>query len=159
METKPRPIPEGYHSLTPLLTVSNAAEIIEFYKKAFAAEERYRMLGPDGKMVVHAELKIGNSIFMLGDEMPAQGCGRSPLYYKGSPVTFYVYVEDVDAAFKRAVDGGAKVHSPLENMFWGDRTAAVTDPAGHLWTFATHVEDVAPDEIERRGKEFFSKMG
>ncbi len=157
MDTKVKPIPEGYHTVTPMLTVRNAAELIEFYKKAFAAEERYRMSTPDGKGVLHAELKIGDSTFMLADEMPGQECG-SPLSFKGTPVGFYVYVEDVDASFKRAVGAGAEVKSPLENMFWGDRTGGVIDPSGYVWTFATHVEELAPEEIEKRSREFFAKV-
>jgi uncharacterized glyoxalase superfamily protein PhnB len=157
MDAKVRPIPEGYHTLTPLLTVSNATETIEFYKKAFGAEERFRMLGPDGKTVVHAELKIGDSIFMLGDEMPGMEC-KSPRSYQGTPVSFYVYVEDVDATFQRAVDGGAQVKSPLEDMFWGDRTGSVTDPSGHVWTFATHVEEVSPEELCIRSRDFFEQV-
>ncbi len=157
MDTKVKPIPEGYHTLTPYLTVRNAAEAIEFYKKAFAAEERFRMPTPDGKGVVHAELKIGDSIFMLSDEMPGQEC-KSPLSFNGTPVGFYVYVEDVDAAFKRAVDAGAEVKAPLENMFWGDRMGGVTDPFGHVWTFASRVEELAPEEIYKRGQEFFAKV-
>ena len=157
MESKVKPIPDGFHTLTPLLTVTNAAEAIEFYQKAFGAEERIRLSSPDGKTVVHAELRIGNSIFMLGQEMPGQEC-KSPLAFQGSPVGFYLYVEDVDAAFKRAVDAGATAKMPPENMFWGDRTGGVTDPSGHMWTFATHVEDLSHEEIARRSNEFFEKM-
>ena len=157
MPTKVKPIPEGYHTLTPMLTVQNADAAIDFYKKAFAAEERFRMPTPDGKGVAHAELKIGDSVFMLGDEMPEQGC-RSPVSVGGTPVSFYVYVEDVDAAFKTAVDAGAKVKMPVEDMFWGDRIGEVIDPSGHVWTLATHVEDLSEEEIRKRGQEFFSKM-
>jgi PhnB protein len=157
MKTKVSPIPEGYHTLTPYLTVSNAADLIEFYKKAFGAEERFRMPTPDGKKVVHAELKIGDSIFMLSDEIDGMEC-KSPLSFNGTPVGFYVYVKDVDAAFKRAVDAGAVVKSPVEDMFWGDRIGSVSDPSGHVWSFATHVEELTPEEIEKRGQEFFQKM-
>ena len=157
MNRNAKPIPEGYHAMTPLLTVRNAAKTIEFYKKAFDAEERYRMSSPDGKWIVHAELKIGDSIFMLGEEMPGQEC-RSPLSVGGSPVGFYLYVEDVDAAFKRAVGAGAIAKKAPEDMFWGDRVATVTDPSGHLWTLATQVAVLPAEEIERLGREAFAKM-
>jgi PhnB protein len=157
MATKVKPIPEGYHTLTPMLTVKDASAVIDFYKKAFAAEERFRMPTPDGKGVMHAELKIGDSVFMLGEEMPEHDC-KSPLSVGGTPVSFYVYVEDVDAAFKTAVDAGAKVKMPVENMFWGDRIGEVIDPSGHVWTLATHVEDLSEEEIRKRGQDFFAKM-
>ncbi len=118
MPTKVKPIPEGYHTLTPMLTVKDAAAVIDFYKKAFAAEERFRMPTPDGKGVMHAELKIGDSVFMLGEEMPEHDC-KSPSSVGGTPVSFYVYVEDVDAAFKTAVDAGAKVKMPVEKYVPG----------------------------------------
>ncbi len=157
MPTKVKPIPEGYHTVTPMLTVQDAAAAIDFYKKAFAAEERFRMPTPDGKGVAHAELKIGDSVLMLGDEMPGQEC-RSPVSCGGTPVSFYVYVEDVDAAFKTAVDAGGKVRMPVEDMFWGDRIGEVVDPSGHVWTLATHMEDLSDEEIRKRGQEFFAKM-
>ncbi len=157
MKGKVKPIPEEYRTITPVLTVSDAARAIDFYKKAFGAEERFRMPTPDGQHVMHAELKIGDSVFMVGDEMPGQDC-RSPHAFGGTPVGFYVYVEDVDRAFERAVDAGAEVKMPVEDMFWGDRIGTVTDPSGHLWTLATHVEDVSPEETARRGREFCEKM-
>lgn len=157
MKRKVKPIPKEYRTLTPMLTVSDGAGAIEFYKNAFGAEERYRMLTPDGKHVVHAELKIGDSIFMLGDEMPGQDC-RSPEALGGTPVGFYVYVEDVDRAFDRAVGAGATVSMPVEDMFWGDRIGSLTDPSGHVWTLATHVEEVGPEEMARRSQEFCEKM-
>lgn len=157
MAGKVKPIPKEYPSLTPVLTVQDADSIIEFYKKAFGAVERGRILMPDGKHVMHAELKIGDSVFMLGDETPNPAC-RSPQSYGGTPVSFYVYVEDVDAAFERAVAAGASVQMPVENMFWGDRTGAVTDPSGHLWTLASRVEEVSPEEMEKRGRQFGEKM-
>jgi PhnB protein len=157
MKRKVKPIPDASRTLTPVLTVSNAARAIEFYKEAFGAEERYRMPTPDGKHVIHAEMKIGDSVFMLGEEMPGQDC-RSPQTLGGTPVGFYVYVEDVDRAFERAVDAGAEVKMPVKDMFWGDRTGSVTDPSGHVWMLATHVEDVSPEEMARRGREFSEKM-
>ncbi|MBN1362340.1 MAG: VOC family protein [Sedimentisphaerales bacterium] len=157
MKGKVKPIPDEYHTLTPTLTVSDATQAIEFYKEGFGAEERFRMPTPDGKHVMHAELKIGNSIIMLSDEMGGMDC-RSPQSYGGTPVAFYVYVEDVDAAFDRAVSAGAIVKMPVENMFWGDRIGSVVDPSGHVWTLATHVEEVSPKEMEKRGREFMEKM-
>lgn len=152
-----KPIPDEYHTITPTLTVNDAARAIEFYQQGLGAEERLRMPAPDGKRVMHAELKIGDSVIMLSDEMPGQDC-RSPQAYGGTPVAFYVYVEDVDAAFDRAVAAGATVKMPVEDMFWGDRIGSVTDPSGHVWTLATHVEEVSPEEMEERGREFMQKM-
>lgn len=157
MADKVDPIPEGYHTLTPMLTVKNAVSVIDFYKKAFGAEERFRMQTPDGNGVMHAELKIGDSIIMLGEEMPGDGC-RSPASFGGTPVSFYVYVEDVDAAFKTAVDAGAKEKMPVQDMFWGDRIGEVIDPSGHVWTLATHTQDLSEEEIRKRGQEFFENM-
>lgn len=152
-----RPIPEGYHTVTPVLTVHDAARTIEFYKEAFGAEERFRMTTPDGKAIAHAELKIGDSVFMLGEEMPGYE-SASPQTLGSTTVSFYIYVEDVDAAFDRAVSAGATVKYPLENMFWGDRTGTVVDPSGHFWTLATHIEDVSPEELDTHGREAFEKM-
>jgi PhnB protein len=157
MKSDVKPIPEGYQKITPFLTVRDAARVIEFYKEAFGAQERYRMLTPDGKWVAHAELKIGDSVFMLSDEMPGQEC-ESPQSLGGTSVGFYVYVDDVDAVFDQAVAAGATVKRPVQEMFWGDRTGDVFDPAGHLWTLATHVEDVSPEELRTRGQEVFEKM-
>lgn len=153
-----KPIPEGYNTVTPALTVHDAVRMIEFYKEAFGAQERYRMPTPDGKGVAHAEMRIGDSVFMLGEEMPGTDCGGSPQTLGGTPVGFYIYVKDVDHAFERAVSAGATVKTPVENMFWGDRMGAVTDPSGHIWNLATHVEDVSPKELERRGREAFERM-
>jgi len=153
-----KPIPDGYPTVTPALTVHDAARMIEFYKEAFGAEERYRMPTPDGKHVAHAELKIDNSVFMLGEEMPGSDCGGTPQSLGGVSVGFYIYVKDVKSAFDRAVSAGATIKQPLENMFWGDRIGTVIDPSGHSWTLATHVEDVPPEEIAKRGKEAFEKM-
>jgi uncharacterized glyoxalase superfamily protein PhnB len=157
MKGNVKPIPEDYHTLTPYLTVSDAAEAIEFYKKAFGAEERGRMPTPDGKRVIHAEVRIGDSIIMLSDEAPGQDC-RSPQSFGGSPVGFYLYVEDVDTAFERAVSAGATVKTPVETMFWGDRMGSVSDPSGHCWTLASRVEEVSPEEMTKRGREAFEKM-
>jgi len=156
MAGKVKPIPEGFHSVTPYLTVNDAARAIDFYKRAFGATERFRMDGPAGK-VGHAELKIGNSIVMIADEMPGAGT-RSPQSLGGTTCGVFVYVEDVDAAFNRAASAGAKVDMPLADMFWGDRYGKLTDPFGHSWSMATHIEDVAPEEMARRSKEAMTKM-
>jgi PhnB protein len=156
MTTKVQAIPKGYHTITPNLVIRDAAKAIDFYKKAFGAEETVRMPGPGGK-VMHAELKIGDSIVMLGDEMPEMG-SKSPKAYGGSPVSFYVYVEKVDAAWKRAVDAGAKTVKPLADMFWGDRTGWLEDPFGHLWSLAQHVKDITPEEMKKGQEAFFKQM-
>ncbi len=151
-----KPIPEGYRAITPFLTVHDAAKAIDFYKEAFGAEERYRMTAPDGKCIAHAELKIGDSLFMLSDEMPGQSCEPSALGEACSG--YYLYVEDVDDIVERAVAAGGKLKEPVKDEFWGDRIGKIVDPAGHEWIVATHVEDVSPDEIRKRGKEMFAKM-
>jgi PhnB protein len=157
MANKVKPIPEGYHTVTPYLTIRDAAKAIEFYKKAFGAMEEFRMETPAGK-IGHAELKIGDSKIMLSEEMGDGSC-KSPEALGGSPVGMMLYVENVDEIFDRAVAAGAKVTMPLADMFWGDRFGSITDPFGHTWSIATHKEDVAPDELEKRGKEAMAKMG
>ncbi|HZU75833.1 MAG TPA: VOC family protein [Dehalococcoidia bacterium] len=140
--------PDEYATLTPYLSVRGAADAIEFYKKAFGAQERGRMLGPDGK-VAHAELVIGDSVLMLSDESPEMG-STSPQALGGSPVTFVLYVDDVDKAFPRALAAGGTQLSPVETMFYGDRAGSLTDPFGHRWMLQTHVEDVSMEEMQRR---------
>jgi PhnB protein len=152
-----QPIPDGYHTLTVYLIVRNAAEAIEFYKHAFAAEERLRMPNPDGKTIGHAELKIGDSMLMLADEQPG-AFGKSPQTLGGTPFCFVMYVENVDAAFQRAVDAGATVIRPLEDKFYGDRTGIVIDPYGHQWALMSHVEDVSPEELAKRAAAEHAKM-
>jgi PhnB protein len=154
MAAKVKPIPDGFHSITPGLVCKDAARAIEFYKKAFGAKERMRMPTPDGK-IGHAELQIGDSIFFLGDEFPQMGtvAPTGP-----QSVSLFVYVEDVDAVFKRAVAAGARVDMPVTDQFWGDRYGKLTDPFGHHWGIATHTEDVSPEEMDRRAKEFAKKM-
>ena len=144
-----RPIPEGYHSLTPYLIVNGAAKAIEFYEQAFGAVELYRMEG-DGR-IGHAELQIGDSRFMLADEFPERGIhGPEPGHPRGD--SLLLYVEDVDAVVARAVAAGATLERKVENQFYGDRSGGVVDPFGHRWYVATHVEDVSPEEMERRAK-------
>lgn len=151
-----RPIPQGYHTLTPYLTVQNAKSAIEFYTKALGAKEIMRMQGPNGR-IGHAELKIGDSILMVADEMPRSNT-RAPQSLNGSTAGMFVYVENVDSFFDRAVAAGAKPVARPENQFWGDRFGSFTDPYGHVWSVATHIEDVPPQEMERRAKEAMSKM-
>jgi PhnB protein len=149
-----KPVPEGYHTLTPHLVVKGAGQAIEFYKKAFGAEEILRMPGPDGKSIMHAEIRIGDSRLFLVDEFPEMGT-RGPLGIGGTPVTIHVYVEDVDTVFNRAVAAGAQVRMPLEDAFWGDRYGQVTDPFGHRWSLATRKEDLTPEEISQRAQAAF----
>jgi uncharacterized glyoxalase superfamily protein PhnB len=151
-----KPIPEGFHTLTPYLTVKDAPRAIEFYKQAFGAEVRGIHYAPDGK-IMNADLKIGDSILLLNEEFPDMGA-KSPQSLGGSPVTVHIYVEDVDKLFKQAQAAGAKVVMPLMDMFWGDRYAQVVDPFGHKWSMATHKEDLAPAEIEKRGRAAFERM-
>ena len=149
-----KPIPEGYRTLTPVLSIKGATQAIDFYKDALGAEERYRMPAPDGK-VAHAELQFGDSVVMLGEEDPERGC-LSPASLKGTPVSFYLYVSDVDAAFKRATTAGCTVRMPVADMFWGDRYGEVQDPFGFRWGLATHKEDLTPEEIGRRAQAAFA---
>jgi uncharacterized glyoxalase superfamily protein PhnB len=141
-----KPIPDGMHSLTPLLTCAGAADAIQFYKKAFNAVELSRLPGAKGKLM-HAALRIGDSVLMLTDEFPEWG-GFGPKLLKGSPVTVHLYVENVDAAVEQAVAAGAKITMPLADMFWGDRYAQLEDPFGHHWSMATHKRDLSPAEIQ-----------
>jgi PhnB protein len=150
MPSAVRPIPEGYHSITPQLTCRDAARAIDFYKSVFGAQEVMRMPDPSGK-VMHAEMKIGDSRFMLNDEFPGMAVAPNPNAPHSS--SLFVYTEDVDTLFNRAVKAGAREDMALSNMFWGDRYGKFTDPFGHQWGVATHVEDVAPDEMQRRFEE------
>lgn len=151
------PIPEGYHTVTPGLTIRGAGKAIDFYKKAFGAQVLDRVDGPGGKGVMHAALQVGDSRIFLSDEMPGTEC-RSPETLGGTTGSFYLYVKDVDSAVKKAVDAGATLKQPVENMFWGDRFGSVADPFGYVWNLATHVEDVAPDELRKRSEAFVKEM-
>lgn len=150
-------IPDGYHSVSPMFMFRDARKAIDFYKRAFAAQERYVMPGPDGKGVMHAEMMIGNSIIMMGEEHPNESC-RSAETMGGSPVSFYIYLENVDEAFGRAVAAGATVRMPLDEMFWGDRAGTVQDPFGYSWTLASHTRDLTPEEIRQGAEAFFASM-
>ena len=145
---KVKPIPDGYHNVTPYLIVDGAAKAIDFYRKVFGAVEKMRMPGPGGK-VGHAELTLGDSMIMLADEHPEMD-HRGPHAYKGAAVSLMVYVPDVDATVKTALASGAKVVRPVENQFYGDRMGTIEDPFGHKWYVTTHIEDVSPEEIGRR---------
>ena len=142
-----KPIPEGYHSVTPYLTINGAAQALEFYKTAFGATELFRM--EHGGKIGHAEIKIGDSPIMLADEFPEMG-NRSPVSLGGSSVGIMIYVDDVDKIYNQAIAAGGKEVKPLQDQFYGDRSGTLTDPFGHIWTVATHKEDVSPEEIERR---------
>jgi PhnB protein len=151
-----QPIPEGYHTLTTYLTIENAAEAIDYYKDVFGAKERIRMEAPDGK-IGHAELEIGDSLLMLSDAFPG-ATSRPPTELGGTTAGAFMYVEDVDAVVKRAVESGATITMEIADQFWGDRFGSITDPFGHSWSIATHVEDVPPDEIAERAKAAMSEM-
>jgi PhnB protein len=160
-QTEPKPRvkarPEGYHSVTPYLIVSGAAKAIEFYKKALGAVELFRMDCGDGKLG-HAEIKIGDSPIMLADEYPDMGY-RSAQSIGATPVSILVYVDDVDSVFKRALAAGGTQLKPLQDQFYGDRSGTFTDPFGHVWTVATHIEDVPSQELNRRMQEMMKKQG
>jgi PhnB protein len=151
-------VPEGFHAVTPVLTLDNAAQAIEWYKKALGAEEKSRAVGPDGK-IMHADLRIGDSRVMLNDPMAG---GKGPKALGGSPVSLWIYVDDCDALFNRAVAAGAKVFNnamgQMQDQFWGDRAGTVTDPHGYNWTIATHKEDLTPEELEQRQAEFMKQF-
>jgi PhnB protein len=150
-----RAIPEGYHSISPSLTCKNAALAMDFYKSVFGATEVMRMPGPGGK-IMHAEMRIGDSVIFLNDEFP--GIAEAPASGAKGPIQLFLYTEDVDAVYNRAVSMGSKVTMPLDNQFWGDRYGKVVDPFGHEWGLAQHVEDVAPEEMKRRQDEMAAKM-
>ncbi len=147
-----KPIPHGMHTATISLTVQDSSAMIDFYKKVFGAQELFRMPGPDGKTIMHAEVKIGDSIIMLNDEFPKMNC-RSPKSVGGTSSGIYLYVDDVDSTVKKAVENGAKLQMPVMDMFWGDRLGNIEDPSGHMWSVATHVKDMTPEEMAKAGQE------
>jgi uncharacterized glyoxalase superfamily protein PhnB len=155
MKNPTKPIPDGFHTLTPHLVVKGASKAIDFYKKAFGAQEIKRMAGPDGKSIIHADLKIGDSRLLLVDEFPEMNA-RGPESIGGMPVSIHMFVEDADAAFEKALAAGAEVRMPLADQFWGDRYGVLTDPFGHVWSIATHKEDLTPEQIDRRAQAAFS---
>lgn len=149
-------IPDGYHSVTPYLIVNDAAAALDFYRDALGAEEVYRL--PMGGKIGHAEIRIGDSMLMLSDEWPDMGA-LGPKTRGGATSTFVIYVEDADASFDRAVKAGATVDRPVENQAWGDRMGTVVDPFGHKWTLGTHIEDVSPDEMQKRMESWSKEQG
>jgi PhnB protein len=151
-----KPIPEGYNTVNAYVAVDDASQAIEFYKRAFGAKERSKMEGPPGK-IAHAELEIGDSVIMLSDPIP-QSPLKTPKEAGGTTASLLIYVEDVDEVVQQAVDAGAKITMPVENQFWGDRFGRVEDPFGHNWQIATHVEDVAPEEMAKRAEQAMAGM-
>ena len=147
MKSTAKPIPEGMHTVTPHLICAGGADAIEFYKKAFGAVELSRMAGSDGKLM-HASIRIGDSVIMLNEEMPEWG-SFGPKHLKGSPVTIHLYVENVDALFEQAVSAGATATMPIDDMFWGDRYGKLEDPFGHQWSIGTHMRDPSPEEMQK----------
>jgi PhnB protein len=154
-----KPIPDGYHTLTPYLIVKGVKEALDYYEKAFDANVFVQMPAPDGK-IVHAEFRIGDSALMIGEEMPDARQGyRGPAALGGTPVGLMIYVNDVDAQFAKAVEAGGKIEKPITNQFYGDRSGTITDPFGHKWTIATHIEDVSEEELGRRFNEMMKQQG
>ncbi len=151
-----KPIPEGFHTTTPSLVVSNSKEAIEFYKKAFDAREIYQMPTPDGK-TMHAMIQIGDSFVMMSDEFPQMGA-RSPISIGGTSTTIHLYVEDADKTYNQAIDAGAKPTMPMMDAFWGDRYGSLIDPYGHSWGIATHQKDMSPEEMRKAAEEFMAKQ-
>jgi len=155
MKNEVKLIPEGYHSVTPILTLKDSLEAIKFYKKAFGATELGVFPSPDGKSTMHAVIKIGDSIIMMGDESPNQAC-RSAETLGASPVSFYVYVPNVNEVFMKAVAAGAAETMPVDEMFWGDRCGTLNDPFGYSWTIATHTRDLSEKEVQEGAQSFFA---
>lgn len=156
MTTKPNPVPDMYRTVTPTLTVKDASAAIDFYKRAFGAQEIRRMSSPDGSKIMHAEIKIGDSMLMLNDEFPEMGC-LSPESLKGVASSLYLYMPDTDASYKKAVDAGAHSIMPPSDMFWGDRFCKIRDPFGQEWSIATRVEELSEKEVMERQKAFFAQ--
>lgn len=150
-------IPDGYHSVTPTLTVRKASDAIEFYKKAFGAQETMRFPGPDGNTIMHAEIKIGDSRIMLNDEFPHMNC-FSPQTVGGASSGIFLYVEDADVTFNKAVSVGAKITMPIMDAFWGDRCGQIEDPFGYRWMISTHKKDLSIEELAKAGAEFMKSM-
>jgi PhnB protein len=154
-----QPIREGFHTVTPTAVFKDVRKAIDFYKKAFGATENFAMPGPGGQGIMHAEITIGGSRIMMGEEHPERSQCRSAETAGGSPVSFYLYVKDVDAAFRRAVEAGAKEQMAVNDMFWGDRMGSLTDPFGYAWMVATHIADPTPEEIRQGAEAAFAGAG
>jgi len=157
MASKVKPVQDGHHTVVPYLILSNAAEAIEFYKKAFDAVDQGRMAGPGGQGIIHAEIRIGDSLLYLADEFPGMG-NPSPQTLGGSPVSIHLNVEDIDSVFARAIESGARPLMPPADMFWGDRFGKLTDPFGHSWSLSTHIEDLTPEQMEGRTEAALAQM-
>ncbi len=155
--TEVKKTPDGYHSVTPALIVQNGLKAIEYYTKVFGANQRACMMMPDGKKVAHAELEIGDSVIMIGDEFPEMKF-LSPSTIGGSPISLVLYVEDVDKTFDLAVSEGARILDPVADQFWGDRHGSIEDPFGHRWSIMTHIKDLTPEEMKRAAEKAFAKM-
>lgn len=158
MSSQVKRVPEGFHTITPGLVVNGAQKAVDFYKEAFGAEVIFLKTSKDGSKILHCEIRIGDSRIFVNDEFPEMG-SRGPKLIGGSPVSLNLYVEDSDALFERAVAAGATVIMPLADQFWGDRWGMVSDPFGHVWSVASHIADLSPEEIERASEEYFSKQG
>jgi PhnB protein len=156
MKAHVKAVPDGFHTVTPALTLKNSLEAIDFYKKAFGAKELGVFPSPDGKSTMHALIQIGDSFLMMGDERPGQG-DRSAESLGASPIGMYIYVEDADAMFKQAVDAGATIEMPLADMFWGDRMGTVKDPFGYSWMIATHIRELSDEEVKKGAEAFYAK--
>lgn len=156
MKTQVKDVPEGFHTVTPCLTLKNSLEAVDFYQKAFGAKNLGVLRAPDGESTMHAMIQIGDSILMMGDERPDQEC-RSAESLGASPIGLYIYVPNADEAFEQAVDAGAAVLMPVDDMFWGDRCGTVKDPFGYAWTIATHVRDLTDEEIREGAESFYAK--
>ena len=157
MPRSSKPIPDGFHTVTPAIVVRNAVDAINFYKRALGAEELMRMPGPDGRSIMHAELKIGDSIIFISDESP-HASARSPQTLGGSTTVLNLYVKDADTAFQKAIDAGGKSTMPVADQFWGDRYGMFVDPFGYSWGLATHKEDLSEKEMAERANAFFASM-
>ena len=158
MKNQVMPVPEGYRTVTPSLTFKDSSKALEFYQTAFGAKVVDHLPYPDDRGTMHATIKIGDSILMLRDEMPNQGCCRSAESLGASPISLYVYVPNVDTAFKQAVAAGAVAAMPVADMFWGDRCGSLNDPFGYSWMIATHIRDLTQDEIKKGAQAFFAQM-
>ncbi len=152
-------IPEGFRTVTPSLTFKDSSKALEFYQAAFGAKTIDHLRSPDGKMTMHATMRIGDSILMMGDEMPGSECARSAETLGGSPISLFLYVSNVDEAFNKAAAAGAQVTMPVADMFWGDRCGSLKDPFGYYWTIATHTQDLSEAEIMKGAEKFFAKCG
>ncbi len=151
-------LPEGYHTVTPSFTFKDSKKALEFYKKAFGAKVLDLMPNLNDQGIMHATMQIGNSIMMMGDEMPNPNCGKSAETLGGSPISLFIYVPDVDAAFKQAIDAGGIATMPVADMFWGDRAGSLRDPFGYSWMLATHKQDLTPDQVRKNAEAFFASM-